>query len=49
LLEPRKTVQLQFPTPMVFSLSGQGCIAAEATTILSGGSVVIDVVGFSAP
>jgi hypothetical protein len=48
LLEPRKTVQLQFPTPMVFSLSGQGCLAAEVTTIMSGGSVVIDVVGFSA-
>jgi len=49
LLDPRKTVQLQFPTPMVFSLSGLGCIAAEVTTVISGGSVVIDVVGFSAP
>ena len=49
LLEARKTVQLQFPTPMVFSLSGQGCIAAEVTTVLSGGSVVVDVIGFAAP
>jgi hypothetical protein len=49
LLEPRKTVQLQFPTPMVFSLGGLGCIAAEVTTVMTGGSVVIDVVGFAAP
>ena len=49
LLEPSKTVQLQYPTPMAFSLSGQGCIAAEVTTVLHGGSVVVGVVGFSAP
>jgi hypothetical protein len=34
---------------MVFSLNGQGCIAAEVTTTLNGGSVAIDVVGFSVP
>jgi hypothetical protein len=49
ILEPFKTVQLQFPTPMVFSLSGLGCIAAEVTTVLTGGSVVIGVVGYAAP
>jgi hypothetical protein len=47
LLAPRATAQFQFPTPMVFSLSGIGCIAAEVTTVMSGGSVVVDVVGFS--
>jgi hypothetical protein len=47
LLEARKTVQFQFPTPMVFSLSGLGCIAAEVTTVMSGGSVVVDVVGYT--
>jgi len=49
LLDARKTVQLQFPTPMVFSLGGLGCIAAEVTTNLTGGSVAIGVVGFATP
>jgi hypothetical protein len=50
LLDPRKTVQLQFPTPMVFTqIAGASCIAAEVTTILTGGSVTVDVVGFAAP
>jgi len=50
LLDARKTMQLQFPTPMVFTPIGSAsCIASEVTTILTGGSVVVDVVGFAAP
>jgi len=39
----------QYPTPMVFSLNGHACIAAEVTTTLHGGSVIVGVNGFSAP
>jgi hypothetical protein len=42
-------MQLQFPNPRVFDLDGLGCIAAEVTTVLTGGSVIVDVVGFAAP
>lgn len=46
LLQARSTMQLQFPTPMVFS--GPACIAAEVTTVMTG-SVTLDVVGYSVP
>jgi len=46
LLPARSTMQLQFPTPMVFS--GPACIAAEITTVMTG-SVTLDVVGYSVP
>jgi len=49
ILPAYSTTQLQFPVPRVFDLNGLGCIAAEVTTVLSGGSVIVDVVGFTAP
>lgn len=53
LLKPMQTVQLQFPTPMVFHDSNninKGCIAAEVTTTLdNGGSVEVDIVGYAVP
>ncbi len=53
LLKPMETVQLQFPTPMVFIDSNninKGCISAEVTTTLdNGGSVEVDVVGYAVP
>jgi len=49
LLEPFKTMQLQFPTPRIYDLGGLGCIAAEVTTVMAGGSVLVDVVGYAAP
>jgi len=49
ILEPYKTIQLQYPTPMVFSDGALGCIAAEVTTVLTGGSVRIGVVGYATP
>jgi hypothetical protein len=48
LLEPFKTMQLQYPTPRIFELAGLGCIAAEVTTAM-GGSVLVDVVGYAVP
>jgi hypothetical protein len=49
ILQPSASVQLQFPTPMVFSLNGQGCIAAQVTTALNGGSVEVNIVGYAVP
>jgi hypothetical protein len=47
-LEPKKTLQLTFPTPLVFNkISGVSCLAAEVTTSLNGGSVRFLVNGFS--
>jgi hypothetical protein len=49
LLEPFKTLQLQFPTPRIFEFGGLGCLAAEVTTVMAGGSVLVDVIGYAAP
>jgi len=49
LLEPRKTVQIQFPTPLIFSLTDRGCIEFMMASVLSGGSVQVAVVGFATP
>jgi hypothetical protein len=49
LLEPRKTLQIQFPTPLIFSRSNLGCIAFQMASVLSGGSVQVAVVGFVTP
>lgn len=47
ILEPLKSVQLQYPVPMVFDpIGGLGCIAAEVTTVHTG-AVVVGVNGFS--
>ena len=48
LLEPFKSVQLLYPTPLVFEpIGGVGCIAGEVTTNEPGGSVVVGVTGFT--
>jgi hypothetical protein len=47
-LEPKKTLQLTFPTPLIFNkISGVSCLAAEVTTSLNGGSVRFLANGFS--
>ena len=46
ILEPNKTVQLQYPIPLVFTpIGGLSCIAAEVTTTHSG-AVTVGVNGF---
>jgi hypothetical protein len=46
LLEPNKTLQLQFPTALVFTpIAGLSCLAAEVTTV-NPGTVEVSVNGF---
>ncbi len=47
ILEPSRTIDLVFPTALVFApINGVSCIAGEVTTVQSGGHVEIDVNGF---
>jgi hypothetical protein len=46
-LEPRKTIQLVYPVPLVFEpIGGLGCIAGEVTSFMSSG-VDVGVSGFT--
>lgn len=46
-LQPQETLTISYPSPLTFrGVSGHTCIAAQVTTILHGGSVVVDVNGF---
>jgi len=45
-VQPRSTLHLTYPTPLVVNpVAGITCIAAEVTTLLNGGSVQINVNG----
>jgi hypothetical protein len=47
ILEPFKSLQLQYPVPMVFEpVGGLGCIAAGVSTTHAG-AVIVDVIGFT--
>jgi hypothetical protein len=48
-VQPSQTLVIPYPTPLVFQGQQHNCIAAEVTTVLHGGSVEIDVVGFRQP
>jgi hypothetical protein len=38
---------IPYPTPLVFNHRKVNCVAAEVTTVLHGGSVEVDVTGFT--
>ena len=45
-VQPQQTLHLPYPTPLVINpFQNITCVAAEATTLLHGGSVEIDVNG----
>jgi hypothetical protein len=48
-VQPTQTLVIPYPTPLVFQGQQHNCIAAEVTTVLHGGSVEMDVVGFRQP
>jgi hypothetical protein len=46
-LAPSQTLVIPFPTPLVFNRRKLNCIAAVVPTILHGGSVEMDVIGYT--
>ena len=46
-VQPHETLTISYPSPLTYqAVSGHTCIAAEVTTVLHGGSVLVDVNGF---